>query len=346
MKNLDYTEKLKRLDLLFSNILPKEVFEINLKTYCSDIIICVSIGWLAFIVSGKVQLFSWSFFLCFIVATIALYRAMGFIHEICHQQKNKKFKSFVTLWHIFVGIPLLLPSSFYDCHLEHHNYKKYKTEYDPQYPALKGNRFAIIKLVLLDPLLFPLNLIIRLLILSPLSILSPPLRSFLYCKFSSIAKRDFVAHFNNKQKELLAKVEINILIFWSIVILLIVFKIIPLIYLAIWYFLVAAIWSLTFFRSLGEHSHDNLIETSLTVEEYLLDSFTYSRGGWQKFMYFPMYIPGIRYHALHHLCPAIPYHNLPKAHQFLRENLPEDNLYLQTERLGHWHNIKNLWNKA
>jgi fatty acid desaturase len=41
---------------------------------------------------------------------------------------------------------------------------------------------------------------------------------------------------------------------------------------------------------------------------------------------------GLRYHALHHLAPRLPYHNLGAAHRRLVANLPEDSDYRRVEQ--------------
>jgi fatty acid desaturase len=41
---------------------------------------------------------------------------------------------------------------------------------------------------------------------------------------------------------------------------------------------------------------------------------------------------GLRYHALHHLFPTMPYHNLGEAHRRLSSGLPPDSPYHGTGR--------------
>jgi fatty acid desaturase len=40
---------------------------------------------------------------------------------------------------------------------------------------------------------------------------------------------------------------------------------------------------------------------------------------------------GMRFHALHHLFPTLPYHNMAAAHRRLAAVLPADHPYRQTE---------------
>jgi fatty acid desaturase len=41
---------------------------------------------------------------------------------------------------------------------------------------------------------------------------------------------------------------------------------------------------------------------------------------------------GLRYHALHHLMPRLPYHNLAAAHRRLVATLPSDSDYRRVEQ--------------
>jgi fatty acid desaturase len=63
-----------------------------------------------------------------------------------------------------------------------------------------------------------------------------------------------------------------------------------------------------------------------------------------------LFVPlGLRFHALHHLFPHLPYHVLGRAHRRLMKELPADSDYHRTVRSGigavfaqFW---KNTWHK-
>jgi fatty acid desaturase len=81
----------------------------------------------------------------------------------------------------------------------------------------------------------------------------------------------------------------------------------------------------------------------LSFEEQLLDSVNYPHRPWFTELWGPV---GTRYHALHHLFPSIPYHNLPEAHRRLMQGLPADSLYRETERISLIGAIRELWVRA
>ncbi len=51
---------------------------------------------------------------------------------------------------------------------------------------------------------------------------------------------------------------------------------------------------------------------------------------------------GLRYHALHHLFPAMPYHSLDAAHHRLMAQLPPDSPYRQTNSPGLLYALREL----
>ncbi|MGK7957768.1 MAG: fatty acid desaturase [Crocosphaera sp.] len=322
--------------------LPKEIFDVNPTIYWLDFLTCASMGWTAFILLGQVPFFSIPFFFFYVIAIFSIYRAGAFVHEVCHQQYNHKFaKGFVTVWHILIGLPLLFPAFYYDCHLKHHDSKLFKTSQDPHYPPVKSNSLAILQMILLVPILMPLQLLTRFFILTPLSRIFPSIRETVERKFSSMTGPDYVAKFSKNQEKQMLVVELVLFLWLSTLSVCFVCNIIPLIYLFLWYFVSVSVWVLNFYRVLLEHGFDGWSESPLTLEEQILDSYTYPRGGWRQLIF----APGARYHALHHIFPTIPYHNLPIGHEILKENLPESDLYLQTEKIGCIHTMKELFQK-
>jgi len=61
----------------------------------------------------------------------------------------------------------------------------------------------------------------------------------------------------------------------------------------------------------------------------------------------PLWAPvGLRMHATHHLFPAMPYHNLLKAHRLLVDQLSDNTLYVSTLRSSLWDALRKIWGEA
>ena len=80
-------------------------------------------------------------------------------------------------------------------------------------------------------------------------------------------------------------------------------------------------------RTLGAHHYGN-DGAEMSFSAQVADSLNYPHGGLLTELWAPV---GTRYHALHHLFPALPYHALPEAHRRLMQQLPLDSPYRQTE---------------
>jgi len=88
------------------------------------------------------------------------------------------------------------------------------------------------------------------------------------------------------------------------------------------YLLAVLVLGLNQLRTLVSHRYCSSGETISHLEQFL-DSANI-KGSWLTEIVCPV---GSRYHALHHLFPAIPYHNLPKAHRRLSTELEPDSIY-------------------
>lgn len=78
----------------------------------------------------------------------------------------------------------------------------------------------------------------------------------------------------------------------------------------------------------------------LTFVDQLLDSVNYPNHPLFSELWAPV---GLRFHALHHLFPSLPYHNLAKAHRLLMAHLPPDSPYRQTESPSLTASLLQLW---
>jgi fatty acid desaturase len=86
-------------------------------------------------------------------------------------------------------------------------------------------------------------------------------------------------------------------------------------------------------RTLVAHRYANQGDAPLTHLDQLLDTNTFPRGRWLPELWAPV---GLRYHALHHLLPVLPYHSMADAHARLMKQLPPGSPYHRTVRAGLW----------
>jgi len=78
----------------------------------------------------------------------------------------------------------------------------------------------------------------------------------------------------------------------------------------------------------------------MTIEQQLLDSVNVPGNPLITTLWAPV---GLRFHALHHLLPGLPYHSLGTAHRRLLAELPADSPYRQTVVSGLWPTLIQLF---
>jgi fatty acid desaturase len=96
-------------------------------------------------------------------------------------------------------------------------------------------------------------------------------------------------------------------------------------------------------RTLAAHRYRHAPDESHTLVEQLLDSINHPRHPVVTEVWAPV---GLRFHALHHLFPGLPYHALPEAHRRLTAGLPPDSPYHQVNSPGLWASLRQLWRDA
>ena len=308
-KSFEQEDRLTR-DLLKGLSAPRPVI------YWTDLLLTSGVGWLALIASVRASTaFPVAAFAA--ISVFALYRALLLVHEISHLS-GRALPGFETCWNFLVGFPLLLPSFMYvGVHPTHHSLSSYGTSDDPEYlPFAQSKRMTVV--FALESFLMPAALMIRFLVVAPAGLLYPPLHRWL-TRHASALTMNFTYR-RDPVPALLRKVRIGsvlVLITWAAAI-----AFLPLRVFITWFGVVSLISFVNTLRTLVAHRYENHGEP-LDRRGQLADSLDTPGALWTE-LWAPV---GLRYHALHHYFPGIPYHNLYKAHRILIESLPSDSTY-------------------
>ena len=303
----------------------------NARIFWADLVGSAALGYLGLgiaMVAGSPLLA----ILAGVVAIFALYRAGSFIHEVSHI-KHSQLPGFRLGWNLLVGVPLLIPSFLYEgVHNQHHAKTRYGTVDDPEYLPLALMKPWTLPLFLLSSALAPLALLIRFAVLTPLSMLSPKLRAVVVSRLSGL---QINPHFRRKPAEGDARRQWawqeTVCSVWAItLVVLIASGIIPLQAALVFLAVTSGTMFLNQVRTLVAHLWENDGE-QMTVTAQYLDSVNVPPPGTLPALWAPV---GLRYHALHHLLPGVPYHNLGEAHRRITAELAHDSVFHHTNHRG------------
>jgi hypothetical protein len=318
--------------------IPAVWFRPSPSIYWTDLVCSVTLGWAALI--ATTMLSGWRLAVAFTVATLALYRALLFIHEITHISK-RELPGFTLAWNAAVGVPFLLPSFLYEqVHTDHHRQRTYGTPADPEYVPYSHRPPMVMIGSAIGSLFVPALLIVRFAIVAPISWLTRRWRDAVAGHASALViNHHYVRRAPISRAGRAQEIACTIVIWlaaslwWS--------ERLPTRFIATWFVVGAAVSAINALRTLAAHRYGEESE-ELTMVEQLLDSCTIdgSRGQssatsviWEaaRALVAPV---GLRFHALHHWIPGLPYHNLGRAHRLLASTLSTDAPYHATIERG------------
>lgn len=291
----------------------------NARIFWTDMLLTAVAAWTPFLAAIFLAQGIWGVAACLAAASAAFYRGLCFIHEISHLRPNT-LRGFETVWNFLFGLPLLLPSFVYTgVHSDHHKAATYGTERDPEYLPFARSELMTAGFAL-HSLLIPLFLLLRFVLIAPFALLIPRLHRWLAAHASSLSMN--LRYERNATPALMAKMrrwEPGAIALWGGALALAAAGALPWRAFLLWYAITAPIALVNALRTLGAHRYESS-GASMTRAEQLLDSIDTPGAFWTE-LWAPV---GLRYHALHHYFPGIPYHNLPEAYSRLMAALPEN----------------------
>lgn len=311
--------------------LTRDITAVRPAIYWGDFIGSAVIGYAALAVA-IVATPLWATIVAGIVAMLALYRAMSFIHELTHI-RHALLPGFRTGYNAVIGVPMLVPSFMYEgVHNLHHARTRYGTSEDPEYLPLALMKPWSLPLFVLVAALAPLALMIRYGVLAPLSLVIPPLRRVVVERYSALAinpqfrrrmpEGEFAAQWN--------RIEVACAAWAMALIALVATGTMPLRTFAIILSVASAVAVVNQLRTLVAHLWENDGE-AMTVTAQYLDTVNVPPPSTLPALWAPV---GLRYHALHHLLPGVPYHSLGEAHRRISAALESGSPYHRASYAG------------
>ena len=314
--------------------------------YWLDFLASSAVGWAAFVLAVGSETFSQLQLIYVLVAALALYRAVCFTHELAHLQKSA-VPGFRVAWNALCGIPLLVPDFLYHgIHKAHHNKNRYGTKEDGEYlPFASQAPWHIAAHFLLNLTLPPLSAF-RFSVLAPLSLLSRPLRQIVTTRASAMAlrmdfTRDVPTRGNEKQRWVIEETIASL--YAAVVVLALIFGFLPLDVALVWYCVLVLVGSMNSLRAVGGTHRYRSDEAPMGFAQQIEDSVNVPSRGPINLLLCPV---GLRFHALHHLFPGLPYHALGTAHSRLMIQLPTGASYRDTVVSSLWAGLAQVWCEA
>lgn len=305
-----------------------DLYERRMAVYWTDFLLSILIGYGALRAFHLFDPLSPAAAVTFACAVFGCYRATIFVHEIAHA-RGRGFASFRFVWNVLCGVPLFIPSFLYEDHKAHHATRTFGSADDGEYLALARLPRSSAALLIGRSLLVPAGLMFRFVVLAPLSWFLPRLRAGVLARASAlmIIDADYrrTVHPSRIPRRWLVQEAACFL--WGVALLLgLASGFIPLARIGVAYAVFAGVSLLNALRLVVAHRYLGT-GRPMTLAEQVLDSNTFPDLAAE--LWAPV---GLRYHAVHHLLPSLPYHALPEAHRRIIERVPMDSPYRSTMR--------------
>lgn len=292
--------------------------------YWTDFLISLTIGYVGAAIFLQSSSFGFFEAAALMAGGLALYRASIFMHEIVHIRREDMY-GFKIAWNVLAGIPMMVPSFLYESHIAHHNTRDYGTRNDGEYLPLGIGRKRNLVAFVCQIAVLPLFVVFRFGVLVPISFAHPKLRLWVLQHASS-----FVINFRHHRH-----IPDQAPRFWWAVMDIACFLRVAAMFTFVtigvtdWtrlpklYAVAMLTLGLNHIRTMVAHRYLSQGEP-ISHAAQLHDSVNIEGVPILTELLCPL---SLRLHALHHLFPSLPYHNLPKAHRRLMKNLPHGSAY-------------------
>jgi len=313
---------------------PTDYFAVNAKRYWIDFLVSLVCAYTSSTFFLLAPLGSWVQWVTFPISVFWLYRLGSLVHEVCHLGQHE-MQAFKATWNLLVGVMTFTPSPFFTRHhRDHHSQRFYGTLEDPEYVAnvLEGGNWRSVLGYAFHICMFPIMVYLRFLLV-PFTFLHPKLRETVLERASALTMNfQYRRKLNAYDRRSIVVMEWMCFIRAALIPMTIFVGIAPLSRIPLLYLLGLSTLVLNQMRQLADH-HFEGDGSRVDVESHVLDSCNFSGNDLLTRLFFPF---SIRYHALHHLFPSMPYHNLQAAHRYLVEILPAVSPYRKLDQPGWW----------
>jgi len=311
----------------------------KLTVYWFDFLSTHSLGCIAFYFSTALRT-PWSLrVLSFAACVVLWYRSLVFIHEVVHF-RHRRMGVFSCCWNLLAGIPLLTPSFLYSVHLDHHSRTIYGSSEDGEYIPWGLKPPGHILLFAMVSLGAPILAVVRFLVVSPFCWISAGSRAWIEEHASSMVINPRYRRRPRARERIRWLAQETCTFLWTSSVL-----VAGLSGLMSWRWPVTALVALMLIsfinsvRTMASHRFVNAGQR-MTYLDQIRDSVNHPAGGFLTEIWCPL---GLRFHALHHMLPFLPYHALPEAHRILMRTLPSDSVYRSTNSSGLASTLRTLW---